>query len=79
MKTMTCRQLGGACDLEFHAETFEEMAAQSKQHGGEMFQKGDAAHLEVMNKMMELMKKPDAMKEWFDNKRKEFDALPSND
>ncbi len=22
---MTCRQLAGACDQEFHAETFEEM------------------------------------------------------
>lgn len=23
MKTMTCRQLGGACDQVFHANTFE--------------------------------------------------------
>ena len=26
MKHMTCRQLGGACETEFFAETFEEMA-----------------------------------------------------
>jgi len=25
MKTMTCNQLGGACDLEFHANSFEEI------------------------------------------------------
>ena len=30
MKTMTCKQLGGACDKEFHGNTFEEMAEQSK-------------------------------------------------
>ncbi len=30
MKTMTCRQLGGACDKKFHAETFDEMAELSK-------------------------------------------------
>ena len=30
MKTMTCRQLGGACDLGFRAESFEEMAELSK-------------------------------------------------
>ena len=30
MKTMTCRQLGGACDKEFRANTFEEIAEQSK-------------------------------------------------
>jgi len=76
MKTMTCKQLGGACDKEFHANSFEEIAEQSKKHGMEMFQKGDQAHLNAMNKMRELMKTPDAMKDWFENKRKEFDALP---
>ena len=39
MKTMTCKQLGGACDLEFHANSFEELADMSKKHGMEMFQK----------------------------------------
>ena len=33
MKTMSCRQLGGACDKEFHANTFEDMAELSKKHG----------------------------------------------
>jgi hypothetical protein len=75
MKTMTCNQLGGACDLEFHADTFEEMAEQSKKHGMEMFQAGDEDHLKAMNEMQELMQSTDAMTEWFDNKRKEFDAL----
>ncbi len=75
MKTMTCNQLGGACDLEFHADTFESMADQSKKHAMDMFQMGDQPHLDAMNKMQELMITPDAMKEWFDNKRKEFNAL----
>ena len=78
MKTMTCRQLGGACDKEFHANSFEEMADLSKKHGMEMFQKGDHAHLSAMNEMRELMKTPDAMKDWLENKRKEFDALPED-
>ena len=78
MKTMTCKQLGGACDLEFHANTFDEIAEMSKTHGMEMFQKGDQSHLKAMNKMQELMKSPDAMNEWFENKRKEFDSLSEN-
>jgi hypothetical protein len=78
MKTMTCKQLGGACDKEFHAGTFEEIAAMSKKHGMEMFQTGDADHLKAMNEMMELMKSPESMKEWFENKRKEFNALPED-
>jgi hypothetical protein len=62
MKTMTCKQLGGACDNEFHANSFDEIAGMSKQDGMEMFQKKDAAHLEAMKEMQELMKKPEAMK-----------------
>jgi hypothetical protein len=36
MKTMTCKQLGGACYLEFHADTFDDIANQSRKHGMEM-------------------------------------------
>ncbi len=75
MKTMTCKQLGGACDLQFHAKTFEEMAEISKKHGMEMFQKGDEAHLKAMNEMQTLMQSPGAMQEWFAAKKKEFDDL----
>ncbi len=76
MKTMTCKQLGGACDKEFHADSFEEIAELCKQHGMEMFQKKDEAHLQAMNEMQELMQKPEAMREWFEGKKKEFEALP---
>ena len=78
MKTMTCKQLGGACDLEFHAASFEEIAEMSQNHGVEMFQKQDGDHLQAMGEMQELMKSPDAMNDWFEAKRKEFDALPDN-
>jgi predicted small metal-binding protein len=78
MKTMTCRQLGGACDTEFHANSFEEIAEMSKQHGMEMFQKNDQAHLKAMSEMQELMKKPEAMAEWFESKKNEFDSLPED-
>ena len=78
MKTMTCIQLGGACDKKFHANTFEEMAEMSKKHGTEKFQIGDEQHLIAMNKMMELMKSPEAMTKWFENKKKEFNSLPED-
>ena len=78
MKTMNCKQLGGACDKQFQASTFDEIAELSKKHGMEMFQKQDEAHLEAMNKIQELMKKPEAMQEWFESKKKEFEALPED-
>ncbi len=75
---MTCKQLGGACDQEFQASTFEEIAAMSKKHGMEMFEKGDKPHLKAMQAMQELMKTPDAMLTWFQNKKNEFNALPED-
>ncbi|MBL4819432.1 MAG: DUF1059 domain-containing protein [Gammaproteobacteria bacterium] len=78
MKKMNCKQLGGACDKEFQANSFEEMAEMSKQHGMEMFQKSDQAHLKAMKEMQRLMLTPKAMEEWFESKRKEFESLPES-
>jgi hypothetical protein len=79
MKTMTCKKLGGACDVEFHAKTFEEMAEVSKRHAHEMYKKSDKAHMKAMKEMMELMKDSSAMKKWFEGKRKEFDKIPDGE
>lgn len=73
---MTCRQLGGACDKEFRAASFAEIAEMSKQHGMEMFQAKDDAHMKAMNEMRQLMQKPTAMTDWFERKAKEFEATP---
>ncbi len=78
MKTMTCSELGGACDQKFQASSFDEMAELSKQHGMDMYQKQDSAHLQAMQEMQHLMKDPAAMKEWFESKRKAFDDLPDS-
>jgi len=78
MKTMTCKQLGGACNKEFHANTFVEIVELSKMHGMAMFQTQDKDHLEAMSKIQALMQKPEAMAEWFESKKKEFEALTDN-
>ena len=75
---MTCRQLGGACDEEFQASTFEEISELAKQHGIEMFKNNDEAHLNAMKIMQELMQTPESMEEWFENKRIEFSELPED-
>jgi hypothetical protein len=75
MKTMTCKQLGGACNKTFSADTFEEMAELSKQHGMEMFQSNDEEHLAAMNAMRQLMEKPEQMQQWFADRKAEFEML----
>jgi len=74
MKSMTCNQLGGACDKVFTAATFEEMAALSQQHGKEMFGAQDAAHMAAMHEMMAIMQNG-KMDEWMNARKAEFDAL----
>jgi len=78
MKTMSCKQLGGACDKVFQANSFEEMVAMSKQHGMEMFQTQDEAHLKAIMEVQKIMQNPAAMTEWFEGKKKEFEALPED-
>ena len=73
MKTMTCKQLGGACDMTFTAATFDDIAQMSHQHGSQMVD--DEDHAAVMAEMSEKMKDPTAMQAWMDGKRKEFEEL----
>lgn len=61
--------------MEFQADTFDEMASLSRQHGMEMFQNGDAAHAEAMQKMAAMMQQPGALQKWMEEKEREFDAL----
>jgi hypothetical protein len=78
MKTMTCKQLAGACDKEFHAATFDEMSELCRAHAMEMAEKGDTAHIEKMQEMKNLMTNPEAVQEWFQKVQREFEALPED-
>lgn len=75
MKSMTCKELGGACSMVFKGTSFEDIVKQSKAHGKEMFLKKDPAHVEAMSVMQDLMKDAAAMQEWFEQKKQEFEAL----
>jgi len=77
MKSLTCKQLGGACDKIFKAETFPQIAQMSKEHGVEMYQAKDQPHMDAMAEMMKLMKDQDAMKKWFAEKEALFNAAPT--
>jgi hypothetical protein len=76
MKSVTCKQLGGACDLVFEANTFKEAASLSQQHGMEMAKANDQAHLDVMEEMQVLMTDLQAMQQWMKDKEEMFNNLP---
>ena len=75
MKSMTCKQLGGACDKVFTAATFDEIAKMSKDHGTEMYKLKDQPHMDAMSKMMDMMHNPKEMEQWMQSKRDEFNVL----
>lgn len=78
MKSMTCKELGGACHQTFSANSFDEIAKMVSHHAREMVQQGDAAHIEAMNDMRNKMTSQEAMNAWMDEKRKAFNALPND-
>jgi len=47
VKTMTCRQLGGACDLEHHGDDANEIIKAQDQHLEEVVEAGDTVHVEA--------------------------------
>ena len=78
MKTMTCKQLGGACDMLFSSNTFDELAMMVSKHARELVQQGDSAHIEAMNDMRAKMTSPAAINAWMDEKRNAFNAMPDD-
>ena len=72
---MTCKQLGGACDQTFSADSFDEIAMMVSKHAREKVQQGDADHIQAMNEMRSNMNSPEAMNAWMDEKRKTFNAI----
>ena len=78
MKTMTCKQLGGACDQTFSADSFDAIAMMVSKHAREMVQNGDQAHIEAMNDMRSKMTTPEAGQAWMEEKRKAFNNLPND-
>lgn len=75
MKTMTCKELGGACNKEFHANSFDEIAKMSKEHGIEMFKQGDQDHILAMERMKIIIENPENMQKWMSQKKIEFESL----
>lgn len=73
MKSMTCKELGGACDLVFSADTFDELAEQSQEHVKEMVGASDSDHMVAMEKMMALTRSGD-IDTWMADRKAEFEA-----
>ncbi len=78
MKTMTCKQLGGACDLAHSGDTADDVIKAQDAHLKEIVAGGDAAHEGALNEMQGRWQDPAAGMGWYEQVQKEFKALPES-
>jgi hypothetical protein len=78
MKTMTCRQLGGPCDLPLHGSTADEVIKLQDAHLKEMVAGGDETHDGALAAMKGRWKRPMSGMKWYRSTKREFAALPDD-
>jgi len=79
MKTMTCKQLGGACDLELRGDDANEVIKAQDQHLREVVAGGDTAHEPALKDMKGRWKRPISGMKWYRQVQRDFDALPDGE
>jgi hypothetical protein len=76
MKTMTCKQLGGPCELQLHGETADEVIKAQDKHLKETVAGGDDTHSPALEQMKGRWKRPLSGMKWYRNTKRDFAALP---
>lgn len=75
MKTMTCRQLGGACDLALSGETADAIIHAQDKHLNDIVASGDVAHQAAQKDMKGRWKHPIKGMGWYKQTKRDFEAL----
>lgn len=78
MKTMTCRQLGGPCDLEHRGESADDVIAAQDRHLKEAEKAGDATHREAREAMKGRWRRPKKSLDWYFGMKRAFADLPED-
>jgi hypothetical protein len=76
MKTMTCRELGGPCDVAHHGATADDVIRAQDRHLKEAVSAGDAAHDGALKAMKGRWRHPWASMGWYRGVKSTFAALP---
>lgn len=74
MKTMTCSQLGGACDLALSGETADEVIKLQDAHLRAAVGAGDEAHKPALDQMKARWKHPIKGMGWYKSVKRDFSA-----
>jgi predicted small metal-binding protein len=75
MKTMTCKDLGGPCDLVHSGNSADEIIKAQDKHLKEAVAAGDATHEDALKAMKGRWKKPISGMGWYRQVKRDFAAL----
>ena len=78
MKTMTCKQMGGPCDMAFHGNTSDDFIKAQDKHLKEIVASGDETHKSAAKMMAARWKNPIKGMGWYLKTKKAFAALPED-
>lgn len=76
MKTMTCRQLGGPCELGHTGETADDVINAQDKHLKEAVKAGDASHQAARDDMKGRWRHPKKSLGWYRDMKSAFAELP---
>jgi hypothetical protein len=78
MKRMTCRQLGGVCDVAHHGEDANVIIKAQDRHLREAVAAGHTDHETALGEMRARWKRPVSGLKWYRRVQRDFAALPSD-
>jgi hypothetical protein len=78
VKTMTCRQLGGPCDLEHRGETADDVINAQDRHLKEAEKAGDVTHQAARDAMKGRWRRPKKSMDWYRDMKRAFAELPES-
>lgn len=79
MKTMTCKQLGGPCDVEHRGADADEIIHAQDRHLREAVAAGHIDHEPALKDMKGRWKRPISGLKWYRAVQRDFAALPDDD
>ena len=78
MKSMTCKDLGGPCDLTHHGATADEVIKAQDKHLREAVAGGDHLHDDALKAMKARWRHPVSGMGWYRDTKRRFAELPED-
>jgi hypothetical protein len=76
MKPMTCRQLGGRCELAHHAVDHDEIIKAEDRHLRQTVESGSTEHEPALEDLKARWRRPISGLKWYRSIQRNFAALP---